>query len=476
MPATIRLCPTPGTELRRSGGGWRALRGRIEVRLEGVGAGVDEALALLAAGGAAEESLRAVVVAAEGYAALAELYEQLSRLAERFLLAHQLVDAAARPLVTSEPLAPEHDFAIRPLGPEQRFVLSRFVYLRRDGDTATLESPRAKSRVLLHRPGVRALVAELFEPRRLTDLRGAGTSLDAETVAAVIGMLAASDFLIDAEPPDEEHLAPLLGWEFHDLLFHSRSRLGRHRNPYGRTYRLSERMEPLAAFKPPEAGRSVALERPDIDAPGGAEPRFTEVLEGRRSRRAHGEPPISRRELGEFLFRAAGARGEPGLGGSGSDTYEICRRPFPGGGSAYELEIYPLVARCGDLEPGLYHYRPREHQLVSVSDPSPLTEALLATAAAAAEAAVPQVLVVLSARFLRLSWKYSSIGYATVLKDVGVLLQTMYLVAEAMGLAACALGGGNSDVFAEAAGTDYYAETSVGELMLGSRRDDEPRS
>jgi hypothetical protein len=45
----------------------------------------------------------------------------------------------------------------------------------------------------------------------------------------------------------------------------------------------------------------------------------------------------------------------------------------------------------------------------------------------------------------------------------------MYLVATALGLAPCALGGGNSDAFAAAAGTDYYAESTVGEFVLGSR-------
>jgi hypothetical protein len=38
-----------------------------------------------------------------------------------------------------------------------------------------------------------------------------------------------------------------------------------------------------------------------------------------------------------------------------------------------------------------------------------------------------------------------------------------------MNLAPCALGGGNSDLFAEAAGLDYYAETSVAEFMLSAR-------
>ena len=59
-------------------------------------------------------------------------------------------------------------------------------------------------------------------------------------------------------------------------------------------------------------------------------------------------------------------------------------------------------------------------------------------------------------------------AYAASLKNAGVLMQTLYLVATAMGLAGCALGGGDSDLFAAAAGTDYFAEPAVGEFMLGT--------
>ena len=37
-----------------------------------------------------------------------------------------------------------------------------------------------------------------------------------------------------------------------------------------------------------------------------------------------------------------------------------------------------------------------------------------------------------------------------------------------MGLAPCALGGGNADLFATAAGLDYLEEGSVGEFALGT--------
>jgi SagB-type dehydrogenase family enzyme len=75
----------------------------------------------------------------------------------------------------------------------------------------------------------------------------------------------------------------------------------------------------------------------------------------------------------------------------------------------------------------------------------------------------------ITARFQRLQWKYESMVYSVVLKDVGALYQTMYLVATAMGLAPCALGGGSSDLFSRLAGLDYYAESQVGEFLLGTR-------
>lgn len=80
-----------------------------------------------------------------------------------------------------------------------------------------------------------------------------------------------------------------------------------------------------------------------------------------------------------------------------------------------------------------------------------------------------QVLLVLTARFQRLSWKYSSLAYSLILKDVGGVFQSMYLAATAMELAPCALGCGDSDLFAKAVGSDYYAETSVGEFLLGGK-------
>src|SRR6202047_4491489 len=81
--------------------------------------------------------------------------------------------------------------------------------------------------------------------------------------------------------------------------------------------------------------------------------------------------------------------------------------------------------------------------------------------------AAPQILITIAARFGRISWKYSSIAYSLILKDVGVLLQTFYLMATDMGLGGCAIGTTNIDLFARMTGQEFHAEGPVGQFALG---------
>jgi SagB-type dehydrogenase family enzyme len=198
-------------------------------------------------------------------------------------------------------------------------------------------------------------------------------------------------------------------------------------------------------------------------------------VEARRSERDYGDRPLDARQLGEFLYRVARIRLEQDVEletPRGPMRMAMACRPYPSGGALYELEFYIVVAACEGIEPGLHYYEPRGHALVPVAALTAEVEGLLRDAAESAGIArdTVQVLLIISARVPRVSWKYSSMAYALVLKHVGVVYQSMYLAATAMGLAPCALGAGDSDLFARAAGIDYYAETSVGEFLLGSRR------
>jgi SagB-type dehydrogenase family enzyme len=101
-----------------------------------------------------------------------------------------------------------------------------------------------------------------------------------------------------------------------------------------------------------------------------------------------------------------------------------------------------------------------------------MTERLLHEARRTANMDTPlQIYFQITARCQRVFWKYESMAYALILKNLGALYATMYLVATAMDLAPCALGGGDSELFAEIAGLDPSEEPAVGEFLLGSRMD-----
>jgi SagB-type dehydrogenase family enzyme len=278
-----------------------------------------------------------------------------------------------------------------------------------------------------------------------------------------------------AEAGTEDHAPALQTWEFHDLLFHARSREGRHDHPVGGAYRFFGRLDPPPALRPAGPGEAVALDRPDLDRLRREDPPFAEVQEARRSVREYAAAPLTDRQLGEFLYRVGRvkeAREDEVATPHGPVRMGFAPRPYPGGGALYELELYPAVRACAGLAAGLYRYDPQGHRLERRAGRTADVERLLAGAgwAAGVPAERLQVLLVVAARFQRVAWKYQSVAYALTLKHVGVLYQTMYLAATAMGLAPCGIGCGDADLFARAAGTDYYAETSVGEFLLGSPR------
>ena len=457
----VSLVETPGEQVRLETPWARVI-------VSAPGPGLVAALRTLATGHATADELADLVLAQDEDPAA--LYYQLRRCADLRLLCYSVV-AAGGPLATLVPMAPGFELLASPVDARARFRLSRFAYCRRDADAIVVESPLSATRTTLNPAGV-ALVAALAQPRTAQELAKRVDGLTEDDAAAFLGLLASARLaaaVTDGGELDEDRQAPLAQWDFHDLLFHTRSRQGRHDYPYGGTFRSLGTFDPLPAVKPRMAEDVVALYRPPLDQLAREDVSLTRALETRRSIREYGDPPISVRQLGEFLYRVAAVRQLTEPDRARDRHYTISRRAYPSAGAAHDLELYLTVNGCVGLAPGLYHYDPLEHQLGRLTGPNAETEGLLRDARQAAlMASPPQVLVTIASRFQRLSWKYTSMAYAATLKNVGVLYQTMYLVATAMGLAPCALGGGNADRFAAAVGSDYFAESSVGEFILGS--------
>jgi len=436
--------------------------------LTGLTAGMHAGLRQLAAEGAPEEALVAQVRETDGARQALAFVFILERLARAGLLAYTLlVDGAS--LLSLMPIARGFHFASESVD-GAAYVLSRFAYLHRDGGRLVLESPLARCVVVCHDARIAALLHRLSEPRSVETLASASPGLTPEALREVLGVLVAAGFADRAEEGGAvDEAVALRQWEFHDLLFHARSRLGRHDAPWGGTYRFRDQIPPLPALKARSGGELIPLARPDRATSSAHDRSFWEVLEARRSTRVHGDPPITSAQLGALLYRAARVCRVWDAEPAEQRLHQTSRRPYPGGGAVYELELYSVIDRCAGLSAGLYHYDPLDHGLERVSGPTQAVVALLEDAQRTSRmAASPQVLLIVAARFQRVSWKYTSMAYALILKDVGVLYQTLYLVATALGLAVCGLGIGDSDLFARAAGTDYYVESSVGELVLGS--------
>ncbi|HET9529134.1 MAG TPA: SagB family peptide dehydrogenase [Blastocatellia bacterium] len=459
------LCLPPASEVVKDS------RSRFEVHTPAVkmpvgrlGPGMLAALKKLAAEGGSETELARLVMKAEGASALPRFYFYLLDFDNRRLLCRR-VCSDRRPLATSVPVSSGYKFETGGIDPRRRYVISRFAFCRRAGEEIVIESPLSHARTILHDGRAMALLGELSRPCLPSALNAKACGLSERAASLLLQLFSSAALLSEVDDDGEsmeERDAALSQWEFHDLLFHSRSRAGRHSNPYGGTNHLVGKVAPPAAIKPEMTGDSIDLYRPDIEMLLRTDVPLTKVIEDRRSRREHGRRSITGREMGEFLYRSARIRRVFSI-----DGYDFTDRVYPGGGAAYELELYLAVDRCKGVSAGLYHYDPFDHKLCRLSRKTRAVEQLLERAAKTAHATAPQVLIIIAARFQRMSWRYESISYATILKDVGVLYEAMYLVATAMGLSACALGGGDSDLFAEAAGTNYYLETSVGEFILG---------
>ncbi|MFC4855470.1 SagB family peptide dehydrogenase [Actinophytocola glycyrrhizae] len=380
----------------------------------------------------------------------------------------------ATPLLSAVPLAPGEVLELPELDDTLPIRLSRFAIVREHDGEMVVESPLSRHRVVLHRPLTTWAVGALGRATTARDIAQA-INVTRELITELLGYLVATGMVVIGTHTDgarpvfaEDDDPDLRAWSPHDLLFHSRSRLGRHDDDAGAAFRNAPHLPPLPVVRPVPAGRRFPLHRPDLTAPDPAEMSLTEAVEQRHSVREFADDGPSVEQLGELLFRAARIRSQTEAVGAGGVRYPVSGRPYPSAGALYELDLYLTVDRCADLPRGIYHYDPLDHVLTLVNEDGEQADELLDSAMVQMGARRrPPVLITMTARMGRLSWVYDSIAYATTLKHVGVLQQTLYLVATMLGLAPCAVATGDSEAATTALRLDWPAEVSVGEFVIG---------
>jgi SagB-type dehydrogenase family enzyme len=347
----------------------------------------------------------------------------------------------------------------------QKWKISRFTYIHQYNGEMMVRNPKALCYLIIKDPAVLNLVFQCNKVLKKETLDYANSLTGQEE--AVFWMLVKAGIILPCDLNNKtlEEIDPTLQqWEFHDLLFHSTARMGRNEKPIGGTFRFKGILEQQPTVKPHLWNQEkIPLPVPNLQELFYRDITLTAALETRKSTRSHSLIPLTINQIGEFLYRTARNRYQYSSGYG-----EFTSRPYPSGGASYEDEIYVTVSACIGIKRGFYYYDPQQHCLCLIKEPCADMEELLNEAyQATAMTCRPQILLTIASRFNRVSWKYAAMSYATQLKHVGVIYQTMYLVATAMNIGASGLGLGNSDRFCQMTGLNYFQEGSIGEFMLG---------
>lgn len=166
-----------------------------------------------------------------------------------------------------------------------------------------------------------------------------------------------------------------------------------------------------------------------LDTPLGA------LLERRTSWRDFAPTPLPLETLGRLLHASYGVRGVRTLEGE-----RFPHRPTPSAGGLYPLELYVALQHVAGVDDGVYHYDAAAHAL-ELRRPGAAQPRLAEMTLGQAMLADANVVVLISAVFERTMWKYGQRGYRYVWLDAGHVGQNLYLVADALGLGAVAIGG-----------------------------------
>jgi len=174
--------------------------------------------------------------------------------------------------------------------------------------------------------------------------------------------------------------------------------------------------------------RSAAEERiglPEIEP--GKPGSLSDLLYKRRSVRRFGSGQMELEEAARLLFAAQGI------------TRKDRFRTVPSAGALYPLEISLVAGKIDGIDPGVYHYRPGEHDLVRLRS-GDMREEIARAALGQMWISEAQAVLVMGAEYERTTSKYTEHGRRYVHVEAGCAAQSVSLQAVDLGLGTTVVG------------------------------------
>lgn len=155
-----------------------------------------------------------------------------------------------------------------------------------------------------------------------------------------------------------------------------------------------------------------------------------EALRRRKSVRDFQSKPIPLGHLSYLLWASSGVqRAEQG--------FEF--RTAPSAGALYPIETYVVANEVRDLEPGVYHYGIRNHELEQIRSGDARRQ-IAAAALGQAMCATAAAVFAWTAVFARAKWKYAERAYRYIYLDAGHIAENLALAAVSLDLGTCQVG------------------------------------
>lgn len=155
------------------------------------------------------------------------------------------------------------------------------------------------------------------------------------------------------------------------------------------------------------------------------------AIEGRASVRRYAEEALTVDELSFLLWCTQGVKDTQG-------DYATFRT-VPSAGARHALETFLLINRVEGLEPGLYRFLAVEHQLVVVNMDTEIGEGITQACWNQRFVLDSAVTFIWVAVPYRMTWRYGQRGYRYMHLDAGHVCQNLYLAAQAVRCAVCAI-------------------------------------
>lgn len=182
------------------------------------------------------------------------------------------------------------------------------------------------------------------------------------------------------------------------------------------------------------------------------------LLQKRASGRSFSNTPLTLEQLSALLYWSLGAA-----------ERDDGTRSYPSGGALYPVEPYVICVNVAGLPCGMYHYNSRDHTLeciLQTEEPPDVVH----------EFGYPftrdaGVILCLSFIKSRVIQKYGGLAYKLGMLEAGHIGQNVYLLSNALGVACCALGGGDTHSMHHLFGMDEGNEHLVYAVAIGTKDD-----